>query len=88
VQAPVRANDGSVLADVPAPGDDPFYGQPDDLGGSGPGTILDHRHVELRMGRRPLLAYRPAIDSLGPAGGPSYALRRGDQLEPVVMRRS
>lgn len=32
-----------------------------------------------------LLAYQPAIDSLGPAGDPSYTLRRGDHLELPVM---
>ena len=35
--------------------------------------------------RRPLLAYQPAIDSLGPAGDPSYTMRHGDQLELPVM---
>lgn len=34
---------------------------------------------------RPLLAYQPAIDSLGPTGDPSYMLRRGDALELPVM---
>lgn len=37
-------------------------------------------------GNKPaLLAYQPAIDSLGPAGDPSYTLRRGDHLELPVM---
>jgi pimeloyl-ACP methyl ester carboxylesterase len=36
--------------------------------------------------RRSLLAYQPAIDSLGAAGDPSYTLRRGDHLELPVMR--
>lgn len=35
--------------------------------------------------RRPLLAYQPAIDSLGDTGDPSYTLRHGDQLELPVM---
>ena len=35
--------------------------------------------------RRPLLAYQPAIDSLGPTGNPSHTLRHGDQLEVPVM---
>lgn len=34
---------------------------------------------------RSLLAYQPAIDSLGPTGDPSYTLRRGDHLELPVM---
>lgn len=46
----------------------------------------------LMLPRRPpngreqsLLAYQPAIDSLGPTGNPSYTLRRGDHLELPVM---
>lgn len=35
--------------------------------------------------RRPLLAYQPAIDSLGCRGDPSFTMRRGDQLELPVM---
>ena len=35
--------------------------------------------------RRSLLAYQPAIDSLGARGDPSYTLRHGDQLELPVM---
>jgi Secretory lipase len=34
---------------------------------------------------RPLLAYQPAVDSLGAEGDPSYTLRRGDHLELPVM---
>lgn len=45
--------------------------------------LLPHRSPD--TGRRPLLAYQPAIDSLGPAGDPSYTLRRGDQLELPLM---
>ena len=113
-----------ALLPVPAPEDDPFYNQPDDLGFSAAGEILDSRPVVIRMLRhrvqvdawhvrfrtttsagsttsgiatvmvprrrfeglrRPLLAYQPAIDSLGPAGDPSFTLRRGDQLELPVM---
>lgn len=36
-------------------------------------------------GRRSMLAYQPAIDSLGPTGSPSYTLRRGDHLELPLM---
>lgn len=36
--------------------------------------------------RQPLLAYQPAIDSLGAEGDPSYTLRRGDHLELPLMR--
>ncbi len=39
-----------------------------------------------RVTPTPLLAYQPAIDSLGPAGDPSYGLRRGDHLELPVVR--
>jgi hypothetical protein len=113
-----------VLVDVTAPGDDPFYDQPDDLDSFDPGEVIDSRPVEIRMVRhrlevdawqlkfrttasdgspvsgvatmmlsrrrahargRPLLAYQPAIDSLGPAGDPSYQLRRGEHLELPVM---
>jgi pimeloyl-ACP methyl ester carboxylesterase len=42
-------------------------------------------HTRLNGTRRPVLAYQPAIDSLGPTGDPSYTLRRGDQLELPVM---
>jgi len=38
-----------------------------------------------RHPRPSLLAYQPAIDSLGPAGDPSFTLRRGDHLELPVM---
>lgn len=34
---------------------------------------------------RPLLAYQPAVDSLGATGDPSYTLRRGDHLELPIM---
>lgn len=113
-----------LLVDVTAPGDDPFYRQPDDLKRFEPGEIIDHRPVDIRLfrrrldieawhlkfrtttsdgtpaagiatvmlprrrahgSRRPLLAYQPAIDSLGPTGDPSYTLRHGDHLELPAM---
>lgn len=51
---------------------------------SGVATVLVPRRRFVGT-RRPLLAYQPAIDSLGPAGDPSYTMRRGDQLEIPVM---
>jgi len=51
---------------------------------SGVATVMiPHRQADAT--RRPLLAYQPAIDSLGPSGNPSYTMRRGDQLELPVM---
>lgn len=47
-------------------------------------VMLPHRRGAATTGR-PLLAYQPAIDSLGPAGDPSYTLLRGDQLELPFM---
>lgn len=46
-------------------------------------VMLPRRHAEGR--RRSLLAYQPAIDSLGSRGDPSYTLRRGDHLELPIM---
>ena len=113
-----------LLVDITAPGDDPFYDQPEALDAFAPGDILDSRRVDIRLLRhrvkvdawhlkfrtttsdgtpasgvatvmlprrrsdgrsRPLLAYQPAIDSLGPLGDPSYTMRHGDQLELPVM---
>lgn len=42
-------------------------------------VMLPRRRAVTR--RLPLLAYQPAIDSLGAKGDPSFTLRRGDQLE-------
>jgi acetyl esterase/lipase len=50
---------------------------------AGVATVMLPRRGEDR-GRR-LLAYQPAIDSLGPAGDPSHQLRHGDHLELPVM---
>ncbi|MEZ5382875.1 MAG: lipase family protein [Microthrixaceae bacterium] len=50
---------------------------------SGVATIMSPRRAA--TGQRRLLAYQPAVDSLGPAGDPSYSLRRGDQLELPIM---
>lgn len=52
---------------------------------SGVATVMLPRR-RARAATRPLLAYQPAIDSLGPAGDPSYQLRRGDHLELPFMR--
>lgn len=38
-----------------------------------------------RHGRRPLLSYQCAIDSLGAAADPSFTLRRGNQKELALM---
>lgn len=51
---------------------------------AGVATVMRPRRQAERR-RRSLLAYQPAIDSLGPAGDPSYTLRRGDHLELPVM---
>ena len=56
----------------------------DGTAAAGVATVMLPRH-EPDGGRRPLLAYQPAIDSLGPTGDPSYTLRRGDHLELPVM---
>jgi hypothetical protein len=56
----------------------------DGVPAAGVATVLLPRRAV--RGRRCLLAYQPAIDSLGPTGEPSFGLRRGDHLElPVVL---
>jgi hypothetical protein len=46
-------------------------------------VMIPRRHFHGSV--RPLLSYQPAIDSLGPAADPSFALRRGNQFElPLI----
>lgn len=56
----------------------------DGTAASGVATVMLPRRAA-PGGRRSLLAYQPAIDSLGPAGDPSYTLQRGDHLELPIM---
>lgn len=51
---------------------------------AGVATVMSPRR-RTEWNKPALLAYQPAIDSLGPAGDPSYTLRRGDHLELPVM---
>lgn len=51
---------------------------------AGVATVMRSRH-RTNDRKRAVLAYQPAIDSLSPAGDPSYTLRRGDHLELPVM---
>ena len=57
---------------------------PDGAPAAGVATVMLPRSTQNGK-TRPLLAYQPAVDSLGAEGDPSYTLRRGDHLELPIM---